>query len=209
MSDESQYLWHYHLERYCNGQPEQRTEAFGYLMAQGAAIVPWLEDALEAGRTDRNTLHLAALLAQLGAPRSLRLLLRVGEAALTSKLLRTLEARASGEDIKALIAVLEAFGSRGLRAVFVVGFVGEITEEVAIDIAERLVRMAERDPKPELRAALPLLHTGILRPNAPLKFRELRKRLKTALGDALPIPATAPPSSENLPIPHLETKSEK
>ncbi|WP_394794740.1 hypothetical protein [Armatimonas sp.] len=42
MSNETELLWHYHLERYYNGQPEQRNEAFGFLMAQGTAIVPWL-----------------------------------------------------------------------------------------------------------------------------------------------------------------------
>ncbi|WP_394794741.1 hypothetical protein [Armatimonas sp.] len=131
----------------------------------------------------------------------------VGDTALLGKLLQTMEARASAEDIDAFIGVLKAFGNRGLRTVFLTGFVEEIATDEAISIAALLVRMAERDPKPELRATLPHLRAGLLFPNAPLEFIGLRKRLKAALGEEnLPIPATHTPDAESLPIPSVGEK---
>jgi hypothetical protein len=69
-------------------------------------------------------------------------------------------------------------------------------------LATALVRIAERDPKPELRAALPLLVVTL---STPLEYIALRKRLKAALSHReLPIPSVAAPHdqpTEDLPIP--------
>jgi hypothetical protein len=72
--------------------------------------------------------------------------------------------------------------------------------------AQELVALAERNPLPELRAALPLLRFSVGKPRA---FRELHHRLQKALGDeSLPIPATPPQPMANLPVPTAKEAGE-
>ena len=101
-----------------------------------------------------------------------------------------LERRAAPADINALIETLSKL--RGVPK----------AKPKVLLIATALLRMAESDPKPELRAALPLLKLSL---RTPWEFVELRRRLITALGEeSLPIPASPPQDAEALPIPAMK-----
>jgi hypothetical protein len=109
------------------------------------------------------------------------------------QLLATFEARAAPADIAAFIETLQRL--RELPG----------TKAQQLSIAGALLRMAEKDPKLELRAALPLLRPNL---RTPWEFIELRTRLKTALGEEnLPIPATPPQPTRDLPIPMEKEES--
>ncbi|WP_395139902.1 hypothetical protein [Armatimonas sp.] len=109
------------------------------------------------------------------------------------QLSEALEARATSADIAAFTEALQR-----LRAL-------PGTKSKQLAIATALVRMAEKDPKPEIRAAIPLLKPSL---SSPWEFASLRKRLKVALGEEnLPIPATAGQTAQDLPIPVEENSS--
>jgi hypothetical protein len=203
MNEESELLWRYYLERYFNAPLEQRSEAFDVLISQGAAIVPWLGDELvkkregdrEAGQPGRDTLHLAALLVELGDPRSLVLIFNVGDLALLGQLLETLVQRAAPEDIQVLMSALEQSAPRWQSGVLLL----RARNEERVLLAESLVKIAEQTHDRACGRALPLLRYHLL---APREFLGLHKRLKAALKDEnLPIPTTTAQRTEDLPIP--------
>ena len=210
------------LWKFCHhGDEEARVEARLAIIERGDAIVPELIQAVdeelqkvqqlyfgsegyeEPGLSYPSTeplLRLVKLMAIYEHPSSLLLLTEVAawkpEMAFQGPFLyvRTvLERRAAPADIAALIETLKK-----LRVV-------PKTKPKVLLIASALVRMAQHDPKPELRAALPLLKPG---PFVPWEFILLRKRLKAALAnEALPIPATASQTTEDLPLPAEEKLS--
>lgn len=202
MSDD-EALWRYHLERYKQGTLPQREEALRFLLAQGEAIVPWLLEELgkkreaqrETGQSERDVLHLAALLAELESPQALIPLLELDDS-LGQKLLRRLEARAGEAEIRALLKALEHWTPSGVRAVTL----GFTAQRVRVALAESLVRIAERTGSPLCHTAFSLIRVSML---VPTEFIALHQRLKTALeSHALPIPAEkTSTASETLPVP--------
>ena len=179
------------------------------LLAEGGEVVSLVIEVLEVelnkadgdvyGVSYQNLLRLAELLAQLEDPRSLAWLLRVSrqtsEHKFYSKTLKTLEKRGSVEDIQALIALMQCTTLRWVGLPFKM----KLQSHEFSQIAKALVRIAERDPQPELRAALPLLAYTL---SAPIEFIGLHRRLRSALRvENLPIPAVADQGMEDLPIP--------
>jgi hypothetical protein len=110
------------------------------------------------------------------------------------RLCEVLEARASAEDLVGMVNVLSSL--RNL--VF--------PPPQVMVLARALVRMAEREPHPELQKVLPLLRYRL---TAPVEFIALHRRLKAALGaENLPIPAAARQTTQDLPIPRQEQDQE-
>ncbi|MBB6050515.1 hypothetical protein [Armatimonas rosea] len=183
------------------------------LVDAGSDIVPFLMEFIEAElqsivqteyRPEYEKMdRLMAVLAQYADPRSLPLFVRFmyqtnrhfGEA-YWHQIRMALEHRATEEDIAALIALLQRAEPKWVATAYVT----ELHATEALAIAQSLVRMAEQDPKPELRAVLPMLTFTLARP---FEFIGLRRRLKAALANnSLPIPADAKESiQESLPIP--------
>jgi hypothetical protein len=200
------------------GEREARAQAEAQLRGLGEEVVPELHRALEAELRKTQglilsydpVLRLAEVLAARGDRRSLPLLIRVAQLRQKSMsntdhfivplygLLQQMEARADAKDCAALIEILVRFRQQPLHS-FPTGsdfLLGWSVQQVALT----LIRIAERDPKPELRVALPLLRYSFF--STPLDLMGLHKRLKAVLGsEDLPLPATPPEAFESLPIP--------
>jgi hypothetical protein len=169
---------------------------------QGTLVVPVV--------SYKNLLRLAELLAEFNDPRSLWPLLQVSQ--LTSivnrqgsdylgNVLEVMARRAETEDIQALI-----FELMRARPQWKIISSSEVMAQDITDVAKALIRVAERDPKPELRAALPFLKPSL---QTPVSFIALHRRLKAALASAsLSIPVTVSQRTEGLPIPVEEVAFE-
>jgi hypothetical protein len=147
-------------------------------------------------------LDLVVLLIELGDPRATPTLIHLAQIGTEPifvnpllGLIKSLERRGDAACIAALVEILKEF--RFARP------------QIAIFAVAALVRLAEQEPLQEMAAALPYLHSGFLAPRAPFEFGPLRKRLKAALKlSNLPLVASAPPATENLPRPaDKETES--
>ena len=176
-----------------------REAAFGWkefqlqlLNEDRATVVPLVLEALEMDEKRskgflfrfETMLRLTQLLELLDDARSLRFYLRLAPL-FTIKYfydgLSVVEQRATTQDIQVLVEML-----------------GRSTRH-RVRIAETLVRMAERDPKPELKAALPLLAYNL---TTPFEFIGLRKRLRAVFAEGtFPIPTTPSPTANSLPLP--------
>lgn len=201
MADYSLLIWYL-----SHGNAEYRKEAQQHALALGVEILPELLKAIDEElhkkpplfREEREQeidlreplLRLVDYLATFEHPSSL---LPLAQAVAQNPekrfqkpfaaVLQALEKRAESADIAGMLATLQQH--RGARQ--------------RLAVAQALVRIAERDPKSELRAALPLLSYKLA---LPFEFIALRKRLKTALGDeSLPIPAKSQSHNEALPVP--------
>lgn len=195
------------VRRYREGiGPETGEKSAGYHLRElGERAVPAILEAYRAAQGELGKqrgyvlslsplARLADLLSQIGDPRATAVLIelaRIGdEFVLENPLLffiPKLERRGDTVAIAALVDILKAF--RHARP------------KLTILVAQTLIRMAERNPVQELAAALPLLHSGILAPAAPLELGALRRRLKTTLNlSNLPLVA-APQTTQNLPLP--------
>lgn len=201
---------------------EQETgwqESHAILLEAGKEVVPRLMEVIEAERqkvingilvrNDARIQRLVALLAEYADPRSLRLIIgcyyQTNQKAIQNafkQVLQTLEQRATPDDIRVLIELLEKSTHKWIGMAFMV----EFHPPEVIAIAETLVRLAERDPKPELHAVLPMLRYN---PATPFVFLSLHKRLKVALTrKSLPIPASGSPHLDNtLPLPAKPDRS--
>jgi hypothetical protein len=188
-------------------------ESHAILLEAGKEVVPRLMEVIEAERQKaiegilvRNNTRiqrLIALLAEYADPRSLRLIIgcyyqsnqKVIQSAF-KQVLQALEQRAAPDDIRVLIELLEKSTHKWMGMALMV----EFHHPEVIAIAETLVRIAERDPKPELHAVLPMLRYN---PATPFVFLSLHKRLKVALTQkSLPIPASGSSHLDSaLPIP--------
>ncbi len=206
------------IQQLIRGEREVRVQAKAQLLSLGESVVPELHRALEEELRKTQglilsydpVLRLAEVLAALGDRRSLSLLIRVAQLRQKSMastdhfivplygLLQQMEVRADAQDCTALIEILVRFRQQPLSS-FPTGsdfLLGWSVQQVALAI----IRIAERDPKPELRAALPLLRYSFL--YTPLELMGLHKRLKAVLGsEDLPLPATPSEAFESLPIP--------
>jgi len=205
-----------HLYAIHKGMREWR-KSRAALLAEGSDVVPLVIEVLEVelNRADgdvyivsyQHLLRLAELLAQLKDPRGLTWLLRVSrqtnEHTFYRQALKALEQRGSEEDIQALIEVMQFTHLRWLGLPFKI----KLQPHELSQVAKALVRIAERNPDPELQKALPLLRYRL---TAPVEFIGLHKRLKVALGQwkDLPLIADAPLKvEENLPLPADEEVS--
>lgn len=199
------------LKRFLQGQPEEREDARQNLLALGERAVPSLLETLAEGSIDaplhaekyshETLLAGMRLLVEFSSPRSLWFLLRVTQEryavhGLFYDTLNAIARRGSPEDIVALLDLLRHAKPRWKEG----ELIWDVQTTYAVWIATALVQLAERDPRPELRAALPLL---TLHPFLPVEFVGLHRRLKAALAsESLPIPAGASLSTgEGLPIP--------
>ncbi|WP_309721817.1 hypothetical protein [Armatimonas sp.] len=209
------------LWKFCHyGNAEARDEAYQEILERGETILPELIQAVEeelqrvrGSFAATNELgqafypgpeplqRLVALLITYESPKILSPLAWVAAWRRWDKafqqpfeqLSATLEARATPADIAAFIEALQRL--RELSG----------TKAQQLSIANALLRMAEKDPKLELRAALPLLKPSL---RTPWEFIELRQRLKAALGEEnLPIPAGPPQPTRDLPIPMEKEES--
>ncbi|WP_394794738.1 hypothetical protein [Armatimonas sp.] len=194
------------VQQVATGTPIQRAKAEETLRQWGSAAVPDLIDALEEElkkfitMTAQPMLRLADLLSEFGDPRSLPLLARimnmVGGTRYNRPFLNCahlLKARAEPEDVVALIEAVIFLRAQPL-------LIGHV-----IPLVTNLVELAERRPSTEYYALLAIVKQSHY---APFKYPQLYKRLKAALAnEALPIPATAAQTTEDLPIP--SGKSEK
>lgn len=193
----------------------ERSEAI--LLAEGNQIVPFLLEPIEIELSKsegvlvisyKKLLRLASLLATFEDSRSLWPLLQLARRNhLNYKLFRqVLEAvtkRASSEDIQVLLELLARARPHWTKTALLM----ELQPIEIVWIATAVVQLVERDPKLELRAAIPLL-----KPHAflPLEYIGFHKRLKAALKEeSLPIPVVAPQTTKDLPIPRQEPESEK
>ncbi len=204
------------LEWLCHGDIERAELARQWLRHHGHGHIPLFLETLERERhrdgefsalhydysgavvrhpQRKSVLRLAELLADLGDCRALLELVRLGPS-LDEPLLRLVEAlrtKDTPEVREALMAALQVLRldkplSRG-----------------GLAIARALLAHAERNPGPELRAALPLLEPGF---GIPLEFFKLQRRLKALLTKRnFPIPANAAKTTEDLPIPTGEKNS--
>jgi hypothetical protein len=159
----------------------------------------------------RKLLRLAELLAEFNDPRSLWPLLQVSQ--LTSvvnrqgsdylgNVLDVMARRAEPEDIQALI-----FELMRAHPQWKIVSGSEVMAQDIMDVAKALIHVAERDPKPELRAALPFLKPSL---QTPVSFIALHRRLKAALGEKnLPIPAIPLQATQDFPIPTEGNPSEE
>ena len=204
------------VRRYQEGiGPETGGKSAGYHLRElGDAAVPAILEAYKAAREGsqkqrgyvfslRPLVRLADLLGQIGDPRGGSVLIdlaQIGDESSFDNPLRflipKLERRGDAASIAALVEVLRRFRFASARS-----------RQPAILAAEALVRLAERNPVQELAAALPYLHSGLRAPAAPMEFSALRKRLKAALPlTNLPLAATAPQTTQNLPLPAEKEK---
>lgn len=163
---------------------------------------------------DKGRWRITRALAAFGDARCLLFFLRLAQDSPTTENyclladhLTAIERRASTQDIMVLLDLLTrsapVWNGPNQPIGNVMGHLSDITPHHRVQLAATLVRIAERDPKPELRAALPLLrHVSI---STPFEFVFLHRRLKNALGrNALPIPASAELKTDNLPVPTQE-----
>lgn len=202
---------HLQLKCFLQGPPEERGDARQNLLALGERAVPYIIETLAEGSIDapahadkysHETLVAGLkLLVALNSSRSLWFLLRVTQNnyilhSIFQDALHATAKRGSSEDIVVLLDILRHAkpGRKDEERIC------NVHPTYAVWVATALVQLAERDPRPELRAALPML---TLHPYLPVEFVALRLRLKEALARKnLPIPAEAPPRTvEALPIP--------
>ena len=204
------------LESLCHGDLEQAELARQWLRQHGRDQVPLFLETLESELhrdgefspihydykgavvrypVRRSILRLAELLADLGDCRALRELVRLGPA-LDEPLLRLVESlrtQDTPEVREALLAALQTLRRE------------KPLSRSALAIARIIVALAEHNPAPELRAAVPLLEPSF---GIPLEFFRLQRRLKTLLASHnLPIPTEAPHPTQDLPIPMAERDS--
>lgn len=178
-------------------------------------LVPLLLEAIkpelgknELGYHDGSLARMHGTLAAFGDSRTVLYFLRLSKVsysgspiALFNQVMVAVEERASAQDIAVLVDLLARSAPpysdpKTERATFQLP---DIAPPERVRLAATLVRMAERDPKPELRAALPVLRYNVF---SPFEFVVLHRRLKTALGrNGLPIPASAENQTDNLPMP--------
>jgi hypothetical protein len=209
-STNDEYLWRYHLDRYYGEELASREEALRFFLAQGDTVVSWLleelskkrEACLGRKRPTPEVLHLAGLLCEIGSPQGLVPLLEINEP-LGEKLLQTLAARGSDEDIRALLTALERWTPSGVSAITL----GLTPQKIRVALGRALVAVAERTGNPLCQAAFQYI--GI-QPLHPVEFIECHRRLKAALPTlSLPIPVTVAQRTEGLPIPAKKTASEE
>ena len=188
-----------HIQCVYQSEPEWDA-AREVLLAVGGRAVPDLIATLAAELAPDPGLRLAKLLIQMGDPQALLALLVSSRRSrpiypFVGTLLDKMTKRGSSQDIQILMDVLGRAHPRWVGS----AFLAEISSYEAVQSATALVRIAERDPKPELRAAVPLLNFHLF---SPVEFIALRKRLKRALGEGtLPIPAFAENKTDSLPLP--------
>ena len=186
------------------------------LLAAENDLVPLLLETIkpelaknELGYHDGSLVRMHGTLAAFGDARTLLYFLRLSKLsyngspiALFNQVMVAVEERASAQDIAVLTDLLARSAppyNDPQRTESVVEQLLGITPPDRVRLAATLVRIAERDPKPELRAALPLLRYNVF---APFEFILLHRRLKSALGrKGLPIPASAENKTEGLPLP--------
>jgi hypothetical protein len=202
---------HLQLKRFLQGPPEEREDARQNLLAMGERAVPYILETLAEGSIDApshaewysHEILLAgmSLLVEFKDSRSLWFLLRVTQEryavhGLFHDALNAIARRGSPEDVVALLDLLRHVKPRWKDG----ELIWDVQTTYAVWIATAVVQLAERDPRPELRAALPML---TLHPFLPVEFVGLHRRLKAALArETLPIPASASPSAvKSLPIP--------
>ena len=136
----------------------------------------------------RSALRLAELLADLEDHRALPLLLQLAPA-LDEPALRLINALATQDQPEVRDTLLSALTTLRTHRPF---------PRSGLASARALLEIAERNPSPELRAALPLLKPGL---GAPLEFLGLHHRLKVLLSQGnLPIPTEAQQTTQDLPI---------
>jgi HEAT repeat protein len=202
---------HRWIQQVAHGTSEEQTEAETQLQQLGEEALPMLHEALEEELSSSQgffvsdydaLLRLAHCLAILGSPRSLLPLIRVSQLRPDTififrepyhNLLNKLEKRANPEDCAALIDALTRF--RQQPALLFPNGMQIILDNTIRQVVLVIVRIAEHDPKPELRAALPLLRYSFL--GQPFALKGFYKRLKIALErEPLPIPAEKNSSAE-------------
>ncbi len=181
--------------------PEWRS-ACRRFQIRGKSAVSVLITAIEE-ELARTPLHteaiqrLAALLSDFSDSRSVPVLVhvavRVSYPLPLDRVVLALEERLESADCLALVQLLTMLLEGPKPLVATTPFLSPLP------VAQLLVQCAERTPRREFRAALPLLHYKI---TAPLEFIGLQRRLRAALSvDNLPIPAVANQATEDLPIP--------
>lgn len=176
---------------------KERTEAEAQLKQLGEEVIPVLHEALEE-KLSRSQgffifdydvlLRLAHGLAGRGNRRSLLPLMRVSQLRPDtiflfrepySKLLHTRQHRADSKDCPALIETLALFRKQPAFLSLSPKIYFGLLEHTVRQVVLTLIYIAERDPEPELREALPLLRYSFsAQPFAP---RGLHKCLKVAL----------------------------
>lgn len=204
-----------HLHSIHDGEPGWE-ESAKLLLAEGEEVVPFLieiigieqEKAREAVVLGYNKLlRVVELLAEFRHPWSLGTFLtlapRIARPTVSNRVyslfrqvLGVVGRRAESEDIRALLELMQRARPRWTGTTLLVEFLPRET----VLIATTLVSIAEREPTPELRAALPLLKPH---PLLPWELVALRRRLKAALPEEnLPIPASQDEAvPKDLPIP--------
>lgn len=196
-----------HLGAIREGAPGWSHAQKALLVAQND-IVPLLLEALkEHSPYTRQFQRLAQPLVLLGDARSLLFLIRLVQKnetlenhALLSGMYTAIEQRAAPQNIPILIDLL----ARSAPQWGGINVLVEFTPQHRLRLAEVIVLLAERDPRSEFRAALPLLRYHLL---DPIEFLMLHKRLKKALADTeLPIPSADAGTTHSLPLPAKEKR---
>lgn len=203
-----------HLHAIHNGETGWE-ESAKLLLAEGEEVVPFLIEIIGIEQEKakgavvlgyNKLLRVAELLAEFRHPRSLGTFLALAPRiahptvsirvySLFRQVLGAVGRRAESEDIRALLELMQRVRPRWTGTALLVEFLPRET----VLIATTLVSIAEREPTPALRVALPLLKPH---PLLPWELVVLHKRLKAALAtQELPVPATAPQTTEDLPIP--------
>lgn len=167
------------------------------------SLLEALEERLDYVRTfpgaGSQAIRLVELLVELDSPRALLPLLQLSALqilplAQNQAFFERMERRASDSDIGELLSILASPPSQSKLPSGLTALRADL-----LQVAETLVRIAERNPRIELRPALELLKPGL---NTPLEYFALHRRLRTALGrGALPIPASSSLQQVDLPIP--------
>ncbi len=177
-------------------------ESRAALWAAGSEVVPLLIKVLEIEAKNSESdllgyqkfMRLAELLAEFRHPQSLLPLLKLSTP-LFRQVLGAVGRRAEPEDVQAILELMHRVRYRWWAGST---FTVACLPRDAVLIATTLVSIAERNPQPELRAALPLLKPH---PMMPFGYFGLHKRLKAALANgSLPIPATAAQTMGDLPL---------
>ena len=180
-----------------------KTGAFGQ---SAAPLIATLEKALDGYKDSR------------AAPREQRLLdelaLRVANTHALEALpvlVRYLKATEETQALEVLLRGLREPQNRLTLAQLlgILPLVRPYNAALTLFVAEVLVAKAEQERTRDFAEALPLLQSGLADPSAPLEFIGLRKRLQEALkGHNFPIPAEAPRTEKDLPLPsQKETKA--
>jgi hypothetical protein len=180
-------------------QEARRRRAMSTILAYGATAVPALEAALTSTSSSLVQARIIHLLAMLGEVQQIGAVWDAYQGAITKEVSRILEG--------SLLRMGQTLESKPERLPLSEYLSILITSKTAMpDLCDCLVRgltrLAQTHPTLELRAALPHLQSSWLAP-ASLDRREARKAIEqvTKHLSELPVPADAPVTTENLPMP--------